>query len=82
MTYPLNLLDLCFTLCALNHDIPEANPLLRHTVFMVFYKVVVIGVLCWWLNRRSEPIARYGLKVLTAVYGVVNVWHVMNLLWR
>ena len=82
MTYLLNLLDLCFTLCGIQWGIPEGNPLLRNTAFMVVYKVLIIGALCWWLNRRSEPIARYGLKVLTAVYGAVNVWHVMNLIWR
>ena len=82
MTYPLNLLDLCFTLCAIQCGIREANPLMQNTTFMVFYKVVIIGVLCWGLHRRSEPIARYGLKMLTVVYAAVNLWHVMNLIWR
>lgn len=68
--YALNLLDLCFTLYAQQ---PELNPLMRNPVVMVFYKVVVIGVLCWWLQRRSEPIARYGLKLLTAAYAAVNI---------
>ena len=79
MTYPLNLLDLCFTLYAQQ---PEANPLMQNIPFMVFYKVVIIGVLCWWLHRRSEPIARYGQKMLAVVYAAVNLWHVMNLIWR
>lgn len=79
MTYPLNLLDLCFTLCA---NAPEANPLMQNIGFMVVYKVIVIGVLCRWLQSREEVIARYGLGLLTMVYGLVNVWHVMNLIWR
>lgn len=79
MTYPLNLLDLCFTLYAQQ---PELNPLMRNTTVMVFYKVVVIGVLCWWLNRRTETIAVVGRHLLTAVYAAVNVWHIYNLFLR
>lgn len=79
MTYPLNLLDLLFTLYAINHGIPEANPFMRNPVVMVFYKVVIIGVLCWWLNRRSEPIARVGLLICTIYYGIVNIYHILNL---
>ena len=82
LTYPLNLLDLLFTLYALSHGIPEANPLLQNTAFMVVYKVVVVGMLCWWLRRRTEPVARYGLNALAAVYGAVNLWHIWNLLIR
>ena len=79
MTYFLNIADLCFTLYAIQCGIPEANPLMQTTAVMVFYKVVVIGVLCWWLHRRSEPIAIYGLKMLAAVYAVVNIFHVYNI---
>lgn len=82
MTYPLNLLDLCFTLYAINHGIPEANPFMRNPVVMVFYKVVVIGVLCWWLRRRTETIAVVGRHLLAAVYAAVNVWHIYNLFIR
>ena len=46
MTYPLNILDLLFTLYAINHGIPEANPLMRCVPVMVIHKTVIIGVLC------------------------------------
>lgn len=79
MTYPLNLLDLCFTLYATANGIPEANPLMHDTDFMVFYKVIIIGVLCWWLNKREEKIARVGLLICTFYYGIVNIYHILNL---
>jgi hypothetical protein len=76
MTYLFNLLDLCFTLCA---NAPEANPLMQNIGFMVVYKVIVIGVLCWWLNKREEKIARVGLLICTFYYGIVNIYHIFNL---
>ena len=79
MTYPLNLLDLCFTLYAINHGIPEANPFMRNPVVMVFYKVFVVGVLCWWLSKREEKIARVGLLICTIYYGIINIYHIFNL---
>jgi hypothetical protein len=47
--------------------------------FMVVYKVIVIGVLCWWLNKRDEKIARVGLLICTFYYGIVNIYHIFNL---
>lgn len=80
--YILNLTNLLFTLYAINHGIPEANPLMRNPAVMVVYKVVVIGVLCWWLRRRQETIAVVGRHLLTAVYAALNVWHIYNLFLR
>ena len=80
--YALNILDLCFTLYAVNRGAAELNPLLVNPVIMAVYKTGIVGLLCWWLHRRSEPIARYGQKLLTAAYAAVNIWHVMNLIWR
>lgn len=79
MTYPLNLIDLCFTLYAINHGIPEANPFMRNPAVMVFYKVIVVGALCWWLSKREEKIARVGLLICTFYYGIVNIYHILNL---
>lgn len=76
MTYPLNLLDLLFTLYA---QAPELNPLMRNTAVMVFYKVIVIGVLCWWTSKREEKIARVGLLICMIYYGIVNIYHILNL---
>ena len=80
MTYPLNLIDLCFTLYAVHHGATEINPLMRCVPVMVIHKTVIIGVLCWWLRRRTEPIARYGLIALAVVFAAVNVWHIWNLI--
>ena len=77
--YILNLFDLAFTLHALSNGAVEANPLMRCVPFQIFYKVIVVGVLCWWLGKRTEPIARYGLWAITAVYGAVVLWHIVNL---
>ncbi len=73
MTYVLNLLDLLFTLHALRHGGVELNPLMANVPFMVFYKTVVVGVLLWWLRKRSV-----NTKFLTAVFAAVNVWHIVN----
>lgn len=79
MTYPLNILDLAFTLHALNRGAVELNPLMRNIPFMVFCKVFVVGGLCWWLSTRNEPIARKGLKLTAWVFGLVNLWHIVNI---
>lgn len=77
--YPLNLLDLLFTLYALHLGIPEANPFMRCVPFMVVYKVVIVGVAGWWLNHADNKVARVGLNLLTAVYAAVDVYHVYNI---
>lgn len=74
MTYALNILDLLFTLHALSHGAVELNPLMRNVPFMVFYKVAVVGALLWWLRKR-----KVNLLPLTAVYAVVNLWHIVNI---
>ena len=74
--YILNLIDLVFTLYALSHGIPEANPLMVSVPVMVFYKIIVIGLLCWWLSYRREKTA---LTLVTVFYAAVAVWHIVNL---
>jgi hypothetical protein len=80
MTYALNILDLLFTLNALSHGAVELNPIIRNVPFMVFYKTVIIGALLWWLSRRKERFARYGLRVIAVCYGAVVLWHILNLI--
>ena len=77
--YLLNLLDLAFTLCALSIGATECNPLMRCVPVMVTYKVLAVGGLCWWLSHRTEPIARWGIRGCTAVYGALTLWHIMFL---
>lgn len=79
IAYILNLLDLCFTLYALSHGAVELNPIVRDVPFMAAYKVVVVGALLWWLSRRSERVARRGLRVCTVAFAMVNLWHILNL---
>lgn len=78
--YTLNLLDLAFTLYALNHGGVELNPLMRCVPIMIIYKTVIVGALCLWLSKRTEPLAKYGLWAITAVYAGMCVWHLANLI--
>lgn len=78
--YTLNLLDLFCTLWALRHGAVELNPLMRSVTVMVVYKVIVVWALLWWLSRQRERAARYALYVAAAVYGAVDVYHMINIL--
>ena len=77
--YILNLIDLCFTLHAIQNGATELNPLLHSVPLMVAWKGVGVGLLCWWLSTRPEKLARWGLRVCAAVFAAVNVWHIVNL---
>ena len=79
MTYTLNLLDLLFTLHALSHGAVELNPLLRCVPIMIAYKVIIVGALLWWLEKRSERVAVIGKTFITAAYLAVVVWHIYNI---
>ena len=80
MAYTLNLIDLALTLHALRHGAMELNPLMRCVSVMVFYKIVVVGVFCWWLRKQGGRLARWGLTAATIAYGAVNLWHIINLI--
>lgn len=77
--YILNLLDLLFTLHALDNGAYELNPFLQCQPVMIAYKLAVVGALCWWLGTREEKTARFGLTACTAVFAAVNIWHILNL---
>lgn len=77
--YELNLLDLAFTLYALDHGGVELNPFMQNLSFMVVYKVIVVGVALAWLGNREEHIARLGRYIITVAYAAVNLWHIVNL---
>lgn len=78
--YALNLIDLSCTLWALRHGAVELNPLMREVTVMVGYKVIIVWALLWWLSLRRERSARYALYVAAAVYGAVDVYHIINIL--
>ena len=80
IAYALNLIDLSCTLWALRHGAVELNPLMREVTVMVGYKVVIVGALLWWLSTRRERAARYALYVAAAIYGAVDVYHMINIL--
>ena len=77
--YLLNLADLLFTIHAIRHGGTELNPLMQNIPFMIAYKVFVIGFLLWVLTKVNSRLARFGLNVCTAVFAVVNVWHIYNI---
>ena len=77
--YLLNIFDLLCTLYALRMGAEEVNPLMRCIPVMVAYKVLVVGLLCWWLHNRPERAAKIGLALCTAVYAVLAVWHIYNI---
>lgn len=80
IAYTLNLLDLSCTLWALHGGAVELNPLMRSVPVMVCYKAIIVGALLWWLSTRRERAARYALYVAAAVYGAVDVYHMINIL--
>ena len=80
IAYALNLIDLFCTLWALRRGAVELNPLMRSVTVMVGYKVVIVGMLLWWLSTRRERAARYALCAAAAVYGAVDLYHMINIL--
>ena len=80
IAYALNLIDLFCTLWALRHGAVELNPLMREVTVMVGYKVIIVWALLWWLSLRRERSARYALCAAAAVYGAVDVYHIINIL--
>lgn len=80
IAYVLNLIDLFCTLWALRHGAVELNPLMQEVAVMVGYKVIIVWGLLWWLSRQRERAARYALCVAAAIYGAVDVYHIINIL--
>lgn len=74
--YTLNLIDLLFTLHALKHGGVELNPLMQCIPIMIIYKTAIVGAPCWWLSKHS----RRGLMLCAVVYGVIDLWHLINIL--
>ena len=83
MLYILNLFDLAFTIYALNNGIHELNPLMQSVPVMVIYKVVIVGGFCWILHyfaKGGNKAARRGIKICTAGYASLAVWHIVGIL--
>ena len=75
----LNLLDCLTTVVGISLGAVEMNPVMLSIPVQIFFKVFVVGALCWWLTYRPERIARIGLWICTAFYGAVNLWHIVNI---
>lgn len=79
ITYVLNLIDLLCTLWALHYGVMEMNPLMRSVTVMVVYKVIIVGILLWWLSHQRKHLAHYALYIITVVYGAVCLWHIVGI---
>lgn len=77
--YILNLLDLAFTLYALQHGGVELNPLMQCVPIMVVYKTIVVGALCWWLKKHRARAAKLGLQLCSVIYGALCLYHLVGL---
>lgn len=73
-------INLFCTLWAPHGGAVELNPMMRSVPVMVCYKVIIVGALLWWLSTRKERAARYALYAAAAVYGAVDVYHMINIL--
>ena len=73
--YALNLFDLACTLYVLSMGAVEMNPMMSSVPVMVVYKLAVVGLLLAWLSRRREKLARAGLRLCTAVYAALALYH-------
>lgn len=82
IAYILNLLDLAFTLFALRHGARELNPLMQNIPGMIVYKIFIVGAVCYGLSKVDSRLARIGLKMITAVFAAVDLWHIYNIFWR
>lgn len=78
--YVLNLMDLLSTLFILSLGGQELNPLLQNPAFMVFYKVVVVGLLCWFLSVMESTFAYKASKWVIGVYSILMAWQIVVLL--
>lgn len=79
IAYVFNLLDLICTLWALHYGVMEMNPLMQSVTVMVAYKVIIVGILLWWLSHQRKHLAHYALYIITVVYGAVCLWHIVGI---
>lgn len=79
IAYALNLIDLSCTLWALHYGVMEMNPLMQSVTVMVVYKVIIVGILLWWLSHQRKHLAHYALYIITVVYGAVCLWHAIGI---
>lgn len=75
IVYILNLIDLMCTLYVINIGVPELNPLMQNIPFMIFYKIIIIGLLLLYLNKTNLKIAKYGIQICTVIYGLLVMYH-------
>jgi hypothetical protein len=85
LAYTLNLADLFLSIHAIHNGATELNPIMQSVPVMVVWKVVGVGFLCWLLQvlatdirvgSRVRKMARNGLRICTAVFAAVNLYHI------
>ena len=81
IAYLLNLIDLACTMYALRIGATELNPLMTPVPVLMVYKIVVVGVLLWWLSRQRGRLVRVGLNICTVVYATLDLYHLISLIW-
>lgn len=77
-TYFLSLLDLMQTHYMLSIGVEELNPLFQNMPWAIFYKVIIVGLLLLFLASRTEPIAKWGIRLCMGVYIGINIWHMVG----
>lgn len=75
IVYLLNLLDLVFTLVAINNGAYELNPLFSSISFMFFYKVIIIGIATMLLKKINNRLCKTLTVTLIGIYSILVVYH-------
>lgn len=79
IVYGLNLFDLACTLYARHIGAAELNPFMQSVQVMILYKTVFVGGLLAWLASRPEQAAQWGIRISTAAYAGLCIWHCMGI---
>lgn len=84
IAYLLNLIDLAFSVYAIQNGSTELNPLMQNPIVMILYKIIAIGFLLSWLSKRKEHIAVLGMRLIIVVYLIIDLYHISCILyaWR
>lgn len=85
VAYLLNIVDMLFTMYVISDGGIELNPMVNTILeydgaLFVFLKIVVAGVLFWWLERKAKlhKVAQQGLRAITIFYAILVLWHIVN----
>ena len=60
--------------------VQELNIIMQNMPVMIFYKTVIVGMLCYWMSTRTEKIAYFGIIVAILVFATLNIYHIISLI--